>query len=100
MALYSLSQKADNDLASLLRYSYQEYGEERTDNYLMGLMEAFDSIGNFPNLGGDASYIRSGLRKYVSQRHTIYYRRQEDGARIIRILGPGQDAETHLANES
>jgi hypothetical protein len=47
-------------------------------------------------LGVDASHVRAGYRRFVHQRHTLYYKKVRIGIRIIRILGPGMSMERFM----
>jgi hypothetical protein len=47
-------------------------------------------------LGIDAANVRRGYRRFVHQRHTLYYRKSKSGITIVRMLGPGMSVERSI----
>jgi toxin ParE1/3/4 len=39
-----------------------------------------------PSLGRRSAWIRPGLHRFETGRHVLFYRREEDGIFIVRIL--------------
>jgi len=74
MARYRLSEKADEDLSRLYEYGILHYGQHRADRYYDGLIERFAELTENPRLWPAVDHIRSGYRRSVYGRHSIYYR--------------------------
>ena len=87
MASYRLSGRADEDLSRLYEYGIIHYGLERADRYYNGLIERFEELAENPQFWQAVDHIRSGYRRSVYGRHSIYYRIDPDGIVIVRILG-------------
>ena len=87
MASYRLSGRADEDLGRLYEYGIIHYGLERADRYYNGLIERFEELAENPQLWQAVDHIRSGYRRSVYGRHSIYYRIDPDAIVIVRILG-------------
>ena len=96
MPEYELTRAADDDLTDLYTYSYAEFGESQADAYFESLEECLTSLAENPRLGLNVEALRKGYRRFVHQRHSIYYKRIRRSIRIIRILGPGMSSERNL----
>ena len=96
MRKYQLSQATDSDLAEIYVYTYREFGDRQADAYFESLEASLTKLGENPLLGVDAGSLREGYRRLVHKRHTIYYKMAKSGVLIVRILGPGMVAESHL----
>lgn len=96
MRKYELSLAADRDLDDIYTYTFREFGVLQADAYFESLEECLTTLGDNPLLGVDASNLRVGCRRFVHQRHTIYYKKSKSGVRIIRVLGPGMSIERSI----
>lgn len=86
MASYRLTNKADEDLASLYLYGLTNFGLVQADFYYESIMRRFDEIADQP-LRFQKSEYRKGYRRSVHFPHTIYYRIIDaDMVEIVRIL--------------
>jgi toxin ParE1/3/4 len=93
---HELSRAADRDLDDIYLYTFRKFGVRQADVYFESLEECLSKLGENPLLGVDASNVRSGYRRFVHQRHTLYCRKVRRGVRIIRILGPGMSIERSM----
>lgn len=93
MLKYELSRAADRDLDDIYVYTFREFGVLQADVYFESLEDCLTKLAENPLLGVDASNVRAGYRRFVHQRHTLYYRKIRTGVRIVRILGPGMSVE-------
>ena len=84
---YRLSEKAEEDLSRFYEYGILHYGQDRADRYYDGLIERFEELTENPRLWPAVDHIRSGYRRSVYGRHSIYYRIDPDTIVIVRILG-------------
>jgi|HubBroStandDraft_6_1064221.scaffolds.fasta_scaffold186605_1 plasmid stabilization system protein ParE len=66
MGSYTLSGEADADVQSIAEESVKRWGLERADKYILALHETFERLAEFPNMGRDASHIRSGYMQIES----------------------------------
>lgn len=96
MPKYTLTQAADNDLSDIYAYTFREFGETQADTYFALLEESLTRLAENPQLGADVGALRSGYRRFVHKRHTVYYRELKSGTRVVRILGPGMSPERQL----
>jgi toxin ParE1/3/4 len=93
---YELSRAADRDLDDIYVYTYREFGALQADVYFESLEECLGKLGENPLLGVDANNVRAGYRRFVHQRHTLYYKKAKVRVRIVRILGPGMSIERSM----
>ena len=96
MLKYELSRAADRDLDDIYVYTFREFGVLQADVYFESLEDCLTKLAENPLLGVDASNVRAGYRRFVHQRHTLYYRKIRTGVRIVRILGPGMSVERSI----
>lgn len=96
MPKYQLSKAADEDLSNIYAYTYREFGERQADAYFDALEDCLSGLVLNPELGRDVSFLRSGFRLLVHQRHSIYYKAQGSGVIIVRVLGPGMSPRVNL----
>jgi toxin ParE1/3/4 len=99
MGRYRYARRADRDLADLIRYSIENWGEKVADRYILGLFDRLDLLAENPSLGRDHAHLLPGLRRYEHRSHSIYYVQKRDGLLIVRILGSAQDPARHLAGD-
>ncbi|WP_083900720.1 type II toxin-antitoxin system RelE/ParE family toxin [Azospirillum sp. B4] len=96
MAEYALSNKAENDLLRIARQSLAQWGRAQARRYIRGLHDQFMRLAEFPDLGRDASGIRSGCLRIESGSHVILYRKTTGGIRIVRVLHERMNLPRHL----
>lgn len=93
MRKYELSRAADRDLDNIYVYTFHQFGAAQADVYFESLDECLTKLAENPLLGVDAGNVRTGYRRFVHQRHTVYYKKAKSGVKIVRILGPGMSVE-------
>ena len=86
MATFRLSRRADADLIEIGTYTLETWGEDQAIRYLDELETCCRLLSDNPNLGRACDYIRSGLRRMESGRHVIFYRIDDAGVVVSRIL--------------
>jgi toxin ParE1/3/4 len=96
MASYDLSGPADRDLTSILSYSIRQFGERTAVSYLVGLHDCFGRLAENPRLGRSIETLRKGYFRFEHARHVIFYKRNERGVRIMRVLHERMDPDRHL----
>ncbi len=96
MGSYTLSGEADADVQSIAEESVKRWGLARAEKYIMALHETFGRLAEFPNMGRDASHVRSGYMRIESGSHSVFYRKTESGVLIVCVLHKHMDFERHL----
>ncbi len=96
MASYELSQKADQDLANIYRYSYKTFGENQADKYFQDLERCLESLANHSLQGRMANEIEEGMFRYEYASHTIFYVIRTPGIFVAHILHKSMDHKQHF----
>ncbi len=91
MAKYRISTKADSDLLDIARFTIKKYGIEQARTYKDGLYTCFNTLSEKPDLGRNASQYAPHLKRFLFQSHTIFFRPEEKGIAIIRVLHQKMD---------
>jgi toxin ParE1/3/4 len=86
MATVSFSRSAKTDLLSIGAYTRQTWGAAQAERYLDGLEACAKMLADNPSLGRPCGWIRPGVYRFEKGRHVFFYRRQEDGILVSRIL--------------
>jgi toxin ParE1/3/4 len=104
MATLLLSRGAKADLLSIGAYTLQTWGVAQAERYLDGLERCAKLLATNPSLGRPCGWIRPGLHRFEKGRHVLFYRREQDGILVSRILHqsmmPEQQAFEDEAAES
>lgn len=87
MADYRLSEAADSDLEDILYFGAVQFGQAQSLRYLEGLRITFERIAANPHAYQAVNDIRSGYRRAVYRSHAIYYRIEQEGILVVRVLG-------------
>ncbi len=87
MAKYRLSKLAEEDLAEIADYGDEHFGIAQSDRYRERLKQRFSTLAEQPYLYQAVDDIREGYRRSVCGKHSVYYRIDEQGVEIIRVLG-------------
>lgn len=97
MSSFRLSALASSDLADIYLYGARRWGRAQADAYDRDLRSSVRTAAHFPQIGRRYETV-SGieLRCYLSGRHVIFYRIEDDGIFIIRVLHGRMDFDRHL----
>ena len=87
---------AEDDLVGIWLYSFEQWGTEQADLYLDALDEGISLLRANPQLGTDASHLKSGCRRLHVRHHLVYYRLQLPRIEIVRVLHESMDPDLHL----
>ncbi|MEH8017248.1 type II toxin-antitoxin system RelE/ParE family toxin [Rheinheimera muenzenbergensis] len=98
MALYRLSNSADQDFFDVYVYGVQTFGVKQADSYTAGMQIRFQEIADAPRLYQAVDNIRPGYRRSVYGVHAIYYRQDGADVLIVRILR-AQNLSTALTED-
>ncbi|MBN4073306.1 type II toxin-antitoxin system RelE/ParE family toxin [Mariprofundus ferrooxydans] len=97
MAAYKLTNKAQDDLLSIGRYTLKEWGVMQRNFYLKQLDACFSRIAKNPKLGMSCDFIMAGYRKLPQGRHVIFYKKKSgEVVEIIRVLHKSMDVESNF----
>jgi toxin ParE1/3/4 len=86
MATLRFSRNAKADLLSIGAYTLETWGAAQAERYLDGLERCAKVLAANPLLGWPCEWIRPGLYRFEKGRHAFFYRREEDGILVSRIL--------------
>jgi len=96
VAEFRLSPAAQGDLDGIFDYTVQPWGLEQAVRYTLALENACAALAEAPARAQDCSHIRPGYRRGAIGRHFIYFRIEDYGIAVIRILHQRMDAPRHL----
>ena len=83
---YKLSVKARSDLADILLYTTDTWGEQQAERYLALLSDSFDLIADKPGIGRACERLGPGIRRFEVGKHVLFYKQKRDSVLISRIL--------------
>ena len=91
-----LSEAADADLAEILSYGIEQFGEASGEAYVAGFETSFALIAEHPYAGAVHDEVRPPIRSLPHGSHRIFY--DVAGSRVIvqRVLHKAMDVERHL----
>lgn len=91
-----LSLLAQDDLADILLYSWQSWGEAQRDQYEAAFARAVDDLSLFPEIGASRPELFASCRVRLVEHHVVYYQDTGDVVEIVRILHERTDPARHL----
>lgn len=81
-----LSPLAELDFKEVLVYSIMHWGESKADQYEADLLDAFDDIARFPEIGSRRDDLMRGMRRFVVRDYSILYEIGIDDIQVFRIV--------------
>lgn len=97
--IYTLSEKAADDLESILDYSYSNFGVAVMQDYYDSLESCFYTLVKNPDLGLRVKHISPDYHCFHHRSHLIFYQKSKQGVFIVRLLHQSMDAPQHFKNE-
>ncbi len=91
-----LSPAAQSDLDGVFDYTVRQWGLEQAVRYMESLENACAALAAGPAQAQDCSDIRPGYRRATAGRHSIYFRIEDYGIAVVRILHHRMDTLQHL----
>lgn len=88
--------KARQDLKDIWLYSYKQWNEAQTDEYLAALDAGIAKLRTNPALGRPRQDVRSGYRSIRIKAHIVYYQIAPPVVRIVRVLHARMDPQRNL----
>ncbi len=96
MPSFSFTDKAVNDIESIIDFTVEHWGKSQAKIYLDGLEDLAQTLSEHPSLGQDRVSLSKNLYSFPYQKHIIYYVKSDNGIVIIRVLHSAMDAIKHL----
>ena len=93
---YHLSKRAREDLANIADYTIQTFGVAQSRIYRDALSHCFSMLAETPTMGRSAEYVEPHIRRFQHKSHVIFYRPEDRGILIIRVLHSSMDVLRHL----
>jgi len=93
---YRLSNKAEQDLRNIYRYTVSNFGQLQAEAYLSGLEETLVQVCNTPALAHKVDDIRKDYRRYLYQEHVVYFIEKKSFIYVVRVLHQQMKASLHL----
>ena len=86
MSPYRLSILAELDLADIADYTTDMWGGKQAEVYLDSLVDCFVRIAKTPELDRSCDFVHPGFRRIEQGKHVIFYKPDNDGVFISRVL--------------
>lgn len=96
MPVLRLSKLARLDLIEIADYTVDNWGLQQAVRYLDGLEGCFKQLAQSPGLGRPCDEIRPGYRRMEHEMHVAFYRVDQDGLLISRVLHKRMLPSKHL----
>ncbi|HVC46894.1 MAG TPA: type II toxin-antitoxin system RelE/ParE family toxin [Terracidiphilus sp.] len=97
---YKLSKLARLDLIEIADYTVDTWGADQAYRYLDSLGASLHQLAQTPEMGRTCDAIRHGYRRIEHHKHVLFYRIEQDGIFISRILHQRMLPARHLMEDS
>ena len=91
-----LCKDAEQDIADIYVYSFEQFGEAKAESYYQALIENFDSLVRNPAMVRDLCYVSTNVRCTNCVSHAVYYRVTGRDVLVLRVLHQNRDPARHL----
>jgi toxin ParE1/3/4 len=85
MAKCRITQRAEDDLKNIGRYTQQSWGKAQRNVYLKNLENRFNWLTESPHYGRHRADIAEGYFSFSEGQHIVFYLCSHDGIDIIGI---------------
>ena len=99
MAEFRFSRVAEADLLSIGAYTLRTWGEDQAIRYIDDLEACCQMLADNPTLGRACDEVRPGLRRMECGQHVVFYREEEKGILVSRILHQRMLPERHAIDD-
>ena len=93
---YTLSPRARSDLNEIWDYTAHHWGLDQAETYIRMLWRDIETLAANPAIGRPCPEIRTGYHKFRSGSHVIFFRLNNGGLDVVRILHGRMDFDQHL----
>jgi toxin ParE1/3/4 len=98
MKSYVLRPAARAKLASIWRYTAEQWGTEQADKYVGDIVRQIERITEFPEMGSGAEGLDDHYRKVRSGYHRVFYRTEGSEIIVVRVLHAKEDVPDDLGD--
>lgn len=92
---YLLSPRAIADLEEIWTYTASNWSPDQADRYHASIIETFEGLASGRKTGVPAT-VRAGYLKCPVGAHLVFYRIDEAGLVVVRVLHQRMDIGRHL----
>ena len=96
MGKYQLSRRGAVDVDEIADYTIGQFGIKQARRYRDGLETCFQALAENPKLGRSAEQLAPELRRFEHQSHIVFYRPEDWGVLIVRVLHEKMDVPKHF----
>ena len=99
MKRWRLTGKAKHDLTGIRRFTLEQWGRQKAEEYLNNLIEKIQLLAERPSIGVDCSKslnLGSEVRSIVYVSHIIYYVVSETHISVVAVLHQSMAPKNHL----
>jgi toxin ParE1/3/4 len=96
MQTFKFTEHAEADLASIVTYTLETWGRAQAVKYLDGLEELVANLAQTPGLGKTRDDIEKNLIVFPYEKHLLFYRKEQHGIIVVRILHNNMDMPVHF----
>jgi toxin ParE1/3/4 len=86
-----LSKAAQRDIDAMHAYGFKTFGKLTADEYVRQLLNLLDLLQENPQMGRERTDFNSEIRALRYKSHMIFYKLNQRGIRIHRILHGSQN---------
>lgn len=97
MALgFRLTRDAQQDVASIRRYTVDAWGQEQSRKYLQGIRDTIELLAEFPSQGLGRLDVGAGVYSFPYGSHMLYYRIEKKQLVVFAVLHQRMVPAEHL----
>jgi toxin ParE1/3/4 len=96
---FRFTRRAEADLQEIAEYTYRTWGKDQCARYLGALEECCRRLADRPAQGRACDDVRPGYLRAEQGRHVVFFRKDERGILIVRILHARMLPERHLSDQ-
>ena len=99
MKQWRLTGKAKRDLADIRRFTLEQWGRQKAEEYLNNLYEKIQIVAERPFIGIDRSQslnLECEIRSFLYVSHIIYYTVSETHISVVAVLHQSMVPKKHL----
>ena len=83
-------------MRNIYAHSEERFGRLQVEGYHSGLERTFELLADFPGIGVNCDYIRSGLRRFRFQSHYVFDADTTDHILVVGIFHTKQTIRPEL----
>lgn len=95
-----ISNRAENDLREIWRWSFEQFGEAQADHCLEELDSEIRACGSDPEDGKERDDVRPGYRSKLVRKHVVFYTFSDDAVLIQRVRHGSMDPPRHIPRQN